>query len=474
MDTGRLSAIGLVSTSLFLSGILLGADCDAYRTDLDMYEVCKKRGEPTRHSTRGGFSYRPMDPDIAAAPLPPECRDSAGQPTWSGAPDVVEWTYCDNLNSGCEYYLFVEKFMSLDDLRLKGTLSSDDKVRAFIQACRQSTLGGAHALAYVGTYPLSAQEFLDALFSTQSGRRPKDAFGFEGMRRQALALAPSPPFKLESVLFNTSLQPVVRKLNGVIREFESFRKTVLPEADDLASLQRAKTLTAPQRDRKRQLEQNQDVLFIKTFNEEHAKGVFREKKTSNASAADALKKALRVFPAGDPRRERFEEMERRLHAALNDFDRIVDSAVDSFSRQQPGAELVFHAGDILFLFLKGTGSTNPKLRMVLTIRRVAPAESPVVTDAPFGVVTRAFDDPPELNRQQNVVFAVDYQRYWMSFFTLPVLVSDVSATAGMTQGVAENRALVADVPGNYFATVELSDETTKGTSKSEIRFTVIP
>ena len=166
-------------------------------------------------------------------------------------------------------------------------------------------------------------------------------------------------------------------------------------------------------------------------------------------------------------------MERRLHAALNDFDRIVDSAVDSFSHQQPGAELVFHTGDILFLFLKGTGSTNPKLRMALTIRRIALAEPPVVTDPPFGVVTRAFDDPPELNRQQNVVFAVDYQRYWVSFFTQPVLVADASSTPA-AKGVAENRALVADVPGNYTATLELFDEATKNTSKVDMKFSVIP
>lgn len=474
MDAGLLSRIWLVSTSVFLSSLLAGADCEDYRTDFDMHEVCKKRGLPPRQSTWGGLSYRPVDPDIAAAPLPPECRDSSGQPIWHGSPDVVEWTYCDNPNSGCEYYLFVQKFTSLDDLRLKDTLSSSEKAGAFIQACRQSTFGGAHALAYVGTYPISAYEFLDALFSTQSGNRPKDAFGFDGMRRQALALAPSPPFKLESFLFDTSLQPVVRKLNGVIHEFESFRQTVTPEAQELTRLQRAKTLTAPDRDRMRELEGNQDVLFIKAFNEEHARGVFRDKKTSNASAADALKKALPAYPTGDARREKFEEILQRLRAALKDFDGRVDAAVDACSRQRPAAELVYHTGDNLYLFLKGTGSTNPKLRMSLTIRRRGvPAEPSAAGEQPLGVLTRAFDDPPELNRQQNIVFAIDYQRYWVSFFTQPVLVADASSTPA-AKGVAENRALVADVPSNYTATLELFDEATKNTSKVDMKFSVIP
>ena len=473
MDAGRLSRILAVSTSLFLPGLLVGADCDAYRMDFDMYEVCKKRGLPARESTRGGFSFRPRDTAIASAPLPPECRDGDGEPTWRGAPDVVEWTYCDNLNSGCEYYLFVEKFTSLDDLRLRDTLSNDEKVRAFIQACRQSTFGGAHALAYVGTFPISAYEFLDALFSTQSGYRPKDAFGFDGMRRQALALAPAPEFKLESFLFDTSLQPAVRTLNGVIREFESFRKPVMPEAEELARLQRVKTPSISESDRRRELEQNQDVLFIRAFNEEHAKGIFRDKKTSNAAAANALEKALPLYSKGDARRERFEEMAQRLRAALKDFDHRVDAAVDSLSRHHSDAERVYHSGDVLYLFFKGTGSTNPHLRLGLTIRQHGvPAKPSVGIEQPLGIVTRAFDDPPELNRQQNVVFAVDYQRYWVSFFTLPMLVADAASSAA--KGVVENRALVAQVPGDYVATLELFDETTKSTSKMETRFSVIP
>jgi hypothetical protein len=90
------------------------------------------------------------------------------------------------LNSGCEYYLFVQRFTSLDDLRLKDTLTGADKIRAFVQACRQETFGGAHELAYVGTYPFTQQEFLDVLFGTQAAVRPKGAFGFDGMTRHGL------------------------------------------------------------------------------------------------------------------------------------------------------------------------------------------------------------------------------------------------------------------------------------------------
>jgi hypothetical protein len=65
--------------------------CEAYRADFDMYAVCQKRGLPTRRSSSGGFAYRPMDQEIAAAPLPQECRDASGQPKWNGAPEVIEW-----------------------------------------------------------------------------------------------------------------------------------------------------------------------------------------------------------------------------------------------------------------------------------------------------------------------------------------------------------------------------------------------
>src|SRR6516165_10420410 len=264
--------------------------CEAYRAEFDMYAVCKKRGLPTRRSSHGGFAYRPMDQEIASAPLPQECRDASGQPKWNGAPEVIEWVYCDNLNSGCEYYLFVQRFTSLDDLRLKDALTGADKIRAFVEACRQETFGGPHKLAYVGTYPLASHEFLDVLFGTQAAVRPKNAFGFDGMRRQALALAPSAPFKLDSFLLDPSLQPVVRKLNAVIREFETFRNTVMTESNELARLEHDRSLTPTERDRKKELAGKPDLLFVKTFNEEHAKGVLRDNKTSNASAADALKK----------------------------------------------------------------------------------------------------------------------------------------------------------------------------------------
>jgi hypothetical protein len=319
---------------------------------------------------------------------------------------------------------------------------------------------------------LSAYEFLDALFATQSGFRPKDAFGFDGMRRQALALAPSPAFKFESLLFDTSLAPIVRNLNGIIREFESFRKTVMPEAEELATLQRSKNLAAPQRDRMRELQENPDVLFIKVFNEEHTKGVLREKKTSNAAAADALKKALPVYPSGDARRERFEAIAQRLRAALKDFDHRVDLDIASLSRQRPERELVYHTGDVLYLFLKGIGAANPKLRIVLSIRRQATPEASAIVEGSVGVVTRAFNDPPELNRQQNIVFASDYLRYWVSFFTQPVLVANGSLI-GAPEGVAENRALIAEVPGSYIAVLELLDETTGSRSQIETKFSVV-
>jgi hypothetical protein len=449
--------------------------CEDYKADFDVYAVCKKRGLPTRRSTHGGFAYRPMDQDLAGAALPPECRDAAGQPKWNGAPEVIEWTYCDNLNSGCEYYLFVQRFTSLDDLRLKDTLSASDKVRAFVQACRQETFGGAHELAYVGTYPLMAQEFLDVLFGTQTTFRPKDAFGFDGMRRQGLALAAPPPFRLESFLFDKSLALVVGKLNAVIHEFETFRNPVMAKANELASLEHAKTLTPVDRQRRSELTQERDVLFVKTFNELHAKGVFREHKMSNGSAADALKQALAVYPAEDPQRERFEDLERRLREAVKEFDTAVDAAVQIMSRPHPAHELVYHPGDSLFLFLKGTGPTAPKLRMTLRIRRMARlAETLAPIEQPFGVLTRAFDDPPEINRQQNIVFATDYQRYWVSLFTQPLLVVDTSYAPDVAKGVVENCILLGEVPGDYIATIELFDETTKRNTKTDIEFGVVP
>jgi len=449
--------------------------CEAYRADFDMHAVCKKRGLPTRRSSRGGLAYRPMDQEIAGASLPSECRGVDGQPIWNGAPEVIEWVYCDNLNSGCEYYLFVQRFTSLDDLRLKDNLTPRDKIQAFIQACRQETFGGSHELAYVGTYPLMAQDFLDVLFGTQTGVRPKDAFGFDGMRRLGAALAPPPPFHLESFLLDTSLAPIVRKLNAVIREFEMFRSRVTEESNDLAKLEQVKALTPTERERKSELTQKRDVVFIKTFNELHAKGVIRDHKTSNASAADALKKALAVYSAGDPQRERFEDLERRLRGVLHEFDAAVDAAVQAMSHPQPGRELVYRAGDSLFLFLKGTGSTAPKLRMTLRIRQLADrAETPAPTERPFGVLTRAFDDPADVNRQQNIVFAIDYQQYWVSLFTQPVLVANKSSAPGAPQGVVQNRAILTEVPGDYVATLELFDETTKSSTKTEIKFSVVP
>ena len=449
--------------------------CEDYRADLDMYVVCQKRGLPTRSSSYGGFAYRTLDQDIAAAALPAECRDFNGQPKWNGAPEVIEWVYCDNLNSGCEYYLFVQRFTSLDDLRLKDTLTGTEKVRAFIQACQQETIGRAHELAYVGTFPISAHEFLDVLFGTQAAVRPKDAFGFDGMRRQGLALAPPPPFQLQASLFDTSLAPIVRKLNAVVREFDTFRESVMAESNELAKLEHAKNLTAAERDRKIELMQKRDVVFVKTFNELHAKGILRNHQSSNTSAADALKQALAVYPAHDTQRERFEDLEQRLRELVKQYDAVVDTAVKNLSSPQRPKELVYHAGDSLFVFLKGTGATSPKLRMTLRIRRLADRkETSGPTETPFGVLTRAFDDPPKINRQQTIVFASDYQRYWVSLFTEPLVVADTSFAQGVSPGVVQNFAIVGELPGDYIATIELFDETTRSSTSSEIEFTVVP
>jgi hypothetical protein len=449
--------------------------CEAYKADFDLYAVCQKRGMPSRRSTHGGFAYRPMDRDLASAPLPQECRDASGQPKWDGAPEVIEWVYCDNPNSGCEYYLFVQRFTSLDDLRLKDNLTAQDKIQAFAQACRQETFAGAHQLAYVGTHPIASQEFLGVLFGTQSAFRPKDAFGFEGMRRQGLALAAPPPFKLDAFLFDTSLQPIVRKLNAVIREFEAFRSTLTTESNELARLEHAGGLTPAESDRKTELAARRDVLFVKAFDEEHARGVLRDHKASNVSAADALKKAVTVYPPGDPQRERFELLERRLREALRGFDAGVEAAVNAVSRGRPAAELVYHPGDSIFVFLKGSGSTAPKLRMTLSIRRLTDhAVTSPLAEQPLGTLTRAFDDPSEIDRQQNIIFSVDYQQYWVSFFTEPFLVTDVSSMSGAVEGVVQNRAMFGAVPGEYAATIDLFDETTKSRARTELRFLVVP
>jgi hypothetical protein len=426
------------------SGALTG--CEAYRADFDMYTVCQKRGLPSRQSSRSGFAFRPIDQELASAPLPAECRDPYGQPVWQGAPEVVEWVYCDNLHSGCEYYLFVQKFTTLEDLKLKDNLTAGDKARAFVQACRQETFGGAHELAYVGTYPLDADQFLDVLFGTQTAHRPKDTFGLDGMRRQAMALAAPAPFKLESVFLDPSLQPAVRKVNTIIREFETYRQTVLSEPAAV---------------------EKRDLLFVQKFSEEHAKGVLHENKPSNVSAADALKKAVAVYPRGDPQRQRYEDLEHKLRQALHEFDAGVDAAIKTLSRPRLASELVYHPGDTVFLFFKGTGSIAPKLKMKLKLQQLG---SSAVSD--IGSLTRAFDDDPETNRQNNVVFAIDYQQYWVAYFTQPFLIVDRTSAQSATKGIEQNGVFVADAPGDYLATIELSDETTGGHASTELRFTV--
>jgi hypothetical protein len=267
----------------------------------------------------------------------------------------------------------------------------------------------------------------------------------------------------------------VRKLNAVIREFETFRNSMVTEANELARLEYAGALTPGERDRKAALAGKPDLLFVKKFNEEHVKGVVRDNKTSNASAADALKKAVSVYPPGDPQRERFQQLERRLREALRHYDADVEAAVKSISRDRPAAELVYHPGDSLFLFFKGTGSIAPKLRMTLSIKQLTAQDGASGTiEHQLGVLTRAFDDPRETCRQQNVVFAVDYQQYWVSFFTQPFLIADVASVPGTRKGIDQNRILVVEVPGEYTASIELFDETTKSRARTELRFSVIP
>src|SRR5262249_7578762 len=169
--------------------------------------------------------------------------------------------------------------------------------------------------------------------------------------RQGLALAAPPPFQLESFLFDTSLQAIVRKLNTLIREVESFRNSLAAESSELAKLEQAPALTPAELDRRKELEEKPDVVFVKAFNEEHAKGVIRDHKPSNVAAVDALKKAIAVYPPGDPQRERFRDLQIRLQNAQREFDAGVEAAVKSLSRGQ-SEELVYHPGDSLFLFFK--------------------------------------------------------------------------------------------------------------------------
>jgi hypothetical protein len=89
-------------------------------------------------------------------------------------------------------------------------------------------------------------------------------------------------------------------------------------------------------------------------------------------------------------------------------------------------------------------------------------------------VTLAFNDPPDINRQQNIVFATDYQRYWVSLFTQPLLVADASSAAGVAKRVVENRVILSEVSGDYIATIELFDETTKSSTKTNIAFAIVP
>jgi hypothetical protein len=85
-------------------------------------------------------------------------------------------------------------------------------------------------------------------------------------------------------------------------------------------------------------------------------------------------------------------------------------------------------------------------------------------------VTRAFDDSPEINRQQNIVFAFEYQRYWVSLFSQPLLVAEMPS-APAAKGVVENRVILGKVPDCY---IELLDETTMSRTETDTEFAIVP
>jgi hypothetical protein len=105
--------------------------------------------------------------------------------------------------------------------------------------------------------------------------------------------------------------------------------------------------------------------------------------------------------------------------------------------------------------------------MTITIKQLGPSGA-----SDLGGLTRAFDDEPETNRQKNIVFAMDYLQYWVAYFTQPFMVANAMIAPGVPKGVAQNRVLVGDAPGEYVATIELVDETTKSRATTEFSFSV--
>jgi hypothetical protein len=62
----------------------------------------------------------------------------------------------------------------------------------------------------------------------------------------------------------------------------------------------------------------------------------------------------------------------------------------------------------------------------------------------------------------------------VALFTQPLLVADTSSAPGTAKGVVLNHTILAEVPGAYFATLELFDETSKSSTKTDIKFSVVP
>ena len=66
-------------------------------------------------------------------------------------------------------------------------LSASDKSSGFHSSLPAETFGAAHegiGCTWERASVFMAHEFLDVLFGTQTPVGPKDAFGFDGMRRQ--------------------------------------------------------------------------------------------------------------------------------------------------------------------------------------------------------------------------------------------------------------------------------------------------
>ena len=83
---------------------------------------------------------------------------------------------------------------------------------------------------------------------------------------------------------------------------------------------------------------------------------------------------------------------------------------------------------------------------------------------------RSLQDHLRPSERSDLFFAEDR----VSLFTQPFLVADAIAPSGVTKDVVESRSILGEAPGDYIATIELFDETTKSSTKLDIEFTVVP